>query len=178
MNEQFIEMLKEPANTLGRTEEAVAIVLADPARIVELYECYFQPDEWVRLRASSAFKRLWKADVELVLPFLDGFVDDVSAIDQPSVQWTFALMCLDLDNHLTNDQRTTCKARLKSYLENSDDWIVQNNTITTLGTWAKEDTALREWLLPRLKELSESYRKSVARRAIKWLEELTRGQAP
>lgn len=165
-------MLNDPTNTLGRTEEAVEAVLADKARIDELYQCYFQADEWVRLRTSSAFKRLWKADVKLVLPFLPGFISDVSKIDQPSVQWTFALMCHDLDSHLTAQQRRTCKSRLKGYLESSGDWIVENNTITALGHWAQSDAQLRKWLLPKLEELAQSHRKSVARRSQKWIDEL------
>ena len=85
MAKTFVEMLNEPKNTLGRTEEVVEIVLKDNRRISELYECYFQPDEWVRLRTSSSFKRIWRADVELFRPFIAGFVAKVSKIDQPSV---------------------------------------------------------------------------------------------
>ncbi len=166
-------MLNEPVNTLGRTEEVVEIILADNSRIEELYECYFQPDEWVRLRTSSVFKRLWKAEPNLVIPFLDGFVKQVSLIEQPSVQWTFALLCHDLDSHLTERQRRSGKARLKNYLESSDDWIVQNTTIATLGHWASTDEALRSWLIPKLTSLTNSHRKSVVKRSRRWLDELS-----
>ncbi len=173
MTADFVDMLNEPVNTLGRTEEAVELVLANPELIHELYACYFQCDEWVRLQVSSAFKRLWKADAGLVVPFLDGFVNDVSSIDQPSVQWTFAIMCLELEVYLSEAQRAESQRRLQGYLEASDDWIVQNNTIATLGSWAKTDEHLKKWLHPRLNALSSSHRKSVAKRATKWAEELS-----
>ena len=172
MAEPFVDMLRGARNNLGRTEEVVAEVLAQPRRIDELYDCYFQPDEWVRLRTSSSFKRIWRADETLFLPFVDRFVKVVSKIDQPSVQWTFAEMCADLAEHLSGMQRRTAKARMKKYLKTSDDWIVQNRSIETLGSWALEDAKLKGWLLPELTEFAASERKSVARRAAQWLQRL------
>ena len=93
---KFVGMLDEPKNTLGRTEEVVEMVLEKPELIEYLYQCYFQPDEWVRLRVSSSFKRLWRADEELVKPYIAGFVSKVSKTDQPSINWTFAQMCEEL----------------------------------------------------------------------------------
>ena len=163
-------MLRGDRNDLGRTEEVVAVVLEDPARINELYETYFQPDEWVRLRTSSSFKRIWRADKNLFLPFLERFVNDVSKMDQPSTQWTFAEMCYELDEHLTAKQRRTAETRLKNFLEHSDDWIVQNRSIETLSTWALDDPKLREWIVPKLETFAAGSRKSVAGRAQKWLD--------
>lgn len=172
MAEPFVDMLRGARNDLGRTEEVVAMVLGDHGRIEELYQCFFQPDEWVRLRTASSFKRIWRADVEVFLPYLDGFVRDVSKIDQPSVQWTFAEMCLDLDRHLTGMQRRTAKARVKTYLERSNDWIVLNRSIDALGQWAAGDPKLATWLTPKLEVLADDDRKSVAARAQKVLRQL------
>lgn len=166
-------MLNEPRNTLGRTEEAVEMVVADPALIDDLYCCYFQPDEWVRLRVSSSFKRLWRADEGMVAPFIEGFVSEVSKIDQPSVNWTFAQMCDELGHLLSDQQRSEATGQLKGYLDNSDDWIVQNSSIETLSRWASEDAALKHWLMPKLHTFTQSPRKSVARRASKWLDKLS-----
>ncbi len=148
------------------------MVLADPQLIDDLYSCYFQPDEWVRLRVSSSFKRLWRADEKLVQPYIKGFVYHVSTIDQPSINWTFAQLCRELDHLLTPPQRAEAKERLKGYLERSDDWIVQNATIDTLADWAG-DTTLAAWLGPKLRQLTHSRRKSVATRARKRLDQLT-----
>ncbi|MFK8013946.1 MAG: hypothetical protein AB8G17_00720 [Gammaproteobacteria bacterium] len=172
MSETFIQMLNEPRNSLGRTEEVVAIVLKDHGRIDELYACYFQPDEWVRLRTSSSFKRIWRADVELFKPFIDRFVKNVSQIDQPSVQWTFSQMCLDLGDHLTSRQVASATKTMRTYLSDSTDWIVQNTTIEALATWAVDDPRLKKWLLPVLRQFAKSDKKSVARRAAKWIDKL------
>jgi len=170
MTEAFVEVLRGARNDLGRTEEVVALVLETPSRIDELYQCFFQPDEWVRLRASSSFKRVWRADVELFLPYLDRFIKDVSKIDQPSVRWTFAEMCSDLDGHLTGMQRRSAKARVKKYLEVSDDWIVLNRSIDALALWSASDPKLAEWMRPKMSVLANDERGTVARNAQKWLD--------
>lgn len=173
MKPDFVAMLNEPKNTLGRTEEVVELVLANPELVEDLYQCYFQPDEWVRLRVSSSFKRLWRSNPTLVAPYLGGFVQKVAKIDQPSINWTFAQLCLEMEAHLRPAQRVEAQERLQTYLDTSDDWIVQNNTIETLATWSTTDIDLREWLTPRLAQLAESPRKSVAKRARKWQEKLS-----
>jgi len=174
MAETFVEMLNEPKNSLGRTEEVVEIVLRENGRIDELYACYFQPDEWVKLRTSSSFKRIWRADVELFRPFIAGFVTKVSKIDQPSVQWTFSQMCQDLADQLTPKQAKSATETMKGYLENSEDWIVQNTTIETLAQWAMDDQALEKWLMPKLRKFAKTGKKSVASRSSKWIEKLAK----
>jgi hypothetical protein len=69
-------------NSLGNTIEVVADVLAHPERIEELYQCYFSEDEVVRLRVSNAMKRLARANGDLLFPYLDRFLKDISKIDQ------------------------------------------------------------------------------------------------
>ncbi len=172
MKPDFIAMLNEPKNTLGRTEEAVTLILENNELIEDLYQCYFQSDEWVRLRVSSSFKRIWRADPTLFKPYIKGFVEKVAFIDQPSVNWTFSQMCLERQDDLSVKQKAAAVSQMKKYLENSDDWIVQNATIETLASWAQQDAALRLWLCPKLQELTISDRKSVAKRAAKWLGKL------
>ena len=55
--ESFEEMLTGGhPNSLGRTVEVVALVLADRDRLGELYACYQSDDAVVRLRTSNALK--------------------------------------------------------------------------------------------------------------------------
>ena len=91
----------------------------------------------------------------------------MSAIDQSSVQWTFAQVVHECSQLFTTKQITKSLGIVKGYLENSDDWIVLNTSINTLGAAAKLDVDLRSYLLPKLKELSGHSKKSVASRAKK-----------
>ena len=160
-------------NSLGNTIEVVDVVLKDPARFAELFQCYFSDDEVVRLRVSNAMKRITKAKKELIIPYLDRLLNEISNIDQASAQWTLAQLFLMLDNHMTADQLKRAKQILLENLNQSDDWIVLNMTMETLADWAENDAVLKDRLVPRLKQLQGDTRKSVFSKASKKLAQLS-----
>ena len=103
MDETFEAMLTGGhPNSLGRTVEVVDLVLADRERLAELYRCYFSADEVVRLRVSSAMKRVTIAHPDWAMDFMDRLQDEVAAIDQASTQWKLALL-FDLTRSLLSD---------------------------------------------------------------------------
>lgn len=58
MSESFEEMLKGGhSNSLGRTIEVVDLVLTNPEKLSDLYNCYFSEDEVVRLRILGCLKQ-------------------------------------------------------------------------------------------------------------------------
>lgn len=60
--QRFDEMLAGgKPNSLGPTVQVVDLVLADRARLGELFDAYGSDDELVRLRVSSALKRVCAA---------------------------------------------------------------------------------------------------------------------
>lgn len=165
MSEAFVEMLRGATNTLGRTEEVVELVFIEPQRAQEVYDLFHQDDEWVRLRAASVSKRIWRAQPDLFAPFIDGWIEHVSQIDQPSSQWTFAQMCDERDASLTDEQRNRSIEILCGYLMRADDWIVLNSSMPPLARWAHTRPALAASIRPRLEALVHDERRSVARRA-------------
>jgi hypothetical protein len=172
-SESFEEMLTGGhSNSLGRTIDVVAIVLAEPARLFDLYNCYFSADEIVRLRTSNAIKRISLENPEWLIPYIDKLIFEISKIDQPSAQWTLANLFQTLSVFMSETQRSSAKKILQNNLENCTDWIVLNNTMDTLSKWAKQDSILKEWLLPHLERLAHDPRKSVAGRAKKIKAEL------
>lgn len=156
-------------NSLGNTEEVVAHVLSNPARFDELFNCYFSDDETVRLRTSSAIKRVCIANKALVIPYIDRLQTDIAAIDQASTQWTLSKLYELLEKDLTAEQHAKALDLMKENLVNHDDWIVLNTTMDTLRKWAKKDDQIKQWLVPHLKRLSAEDRKSVASKAKKLL---------
>lgn len=160
-------------NSLGRTEEVVERVLAERKKLDDLYSCYFSADEVVRLRVSSAMKRVAIARPDWVMDFMDKLQDDVAAIDQASTQWTLALI-FDLTRDLLSvEQRRRAVEIMRRNLAGHDDWIVLNNSMKVLGAWAVGDEELRRWLRPHAERLAEDPRKSVARNARQLLEQLS-----
>ena len=135
-------------NSLGRTVEVVDVVLADRSRLDDLYRCYFSADEVVRLRVSSAMKGVTIERPDWTMDYVDGLQSEVAAIDQPSTQWTLALIFDLVVDHLSPEQHDRALHIMKGNLAQHSDWIVLNNTMKVLGTWAKRDRQLALWLQP------------------------------
>ena len=166
--EPFTDMLAGGhPNSLGRTAEVVDLVLADVSRLEELYSCYSSPDEVVRLRTSSAFKRVSWAHPEWLGAYLDKFLGEVSQIEQASAQWTLAQLFSTLVGRMNAEQLEKAKRVLRHNLSTCEDWIVLNTTMETLVEWAEEDEELKRWLQPQLERLRNDSRKSVSGRAVK-----------
>lgn len=159
-------------NSLGNTDEVANEVIAKPALFSALFNCYFSEDELVRLRTSSAIKRVCLAQPETVAPYLEQFIEDIAKINQASTQWTLAILFNLLKSNMSNQQHQDSLQVMKDNLIKSDDWIVLNTTMETLMHWAKEDDSLKKWFLPKLKQLAKDPRKSVSKRAFKYLTEL------
>ncbi len=170
MAETFEQMLTGGhPNSLGRTVEVVDCVLVNRARLDTLYQTYFSTNEVVRLRVSSAMKRVTIVHPDWTMDFMDGFQSDVAAIDQASTQWTLALLFDLTRERLSAVQHERALEIMKRNLVKHDDWIVLNNSMKILAKWAKDDADLRVWLRPHLQRLTGEPRKSVASQARKAL---------
>jgi len=173
MIKNFEEALKGGhPNSLGNTIAVVETVLADHTRFDELFQCYFSDDEVVRLRVSNAMKRIAKTEKSLLIPYIDALLEQIAPIDQASTQWTLANLFDFLSKDLSKSQRASAIVIMQENLAHHDDWIVLNNSMETLGKWAKKDDVLQKWLKPHLERLQKDARKSVAKRANKWLDKL------
>lgn len=161
-------------NSLGRTVDVVDAVSAAPERFADLFGCYSSDDPVVRLRTSNAMKRLAAQRPELLVPYIDRFLEQVGAIDQASAQWTLAQIFDALSQSMTVKQRASARALMQRNLVESTDWIVLSMTMKTLTHWAAGDRGLAEWLRPRLRSLSQDERRSVAKCAGKMLATLER----
>ncbi len=156
-------------NSLGRTLEVVELVLADHDRLGELFACYRSDDAVVRLRTSSALKRIEAARSDWLHPYLGRLIDEIGALNQSSAQWTLAQLFAKLAGAMSPQQRQGALAVMQRNLAEHDDWIVLNTTMDTLTAWAKHDAALAAWLKGHLERLTQDPRKSVARKAAKCL---------
>jgi hypothetical protein len=156
-------------NSLGNTVEVVNQILKDKNLLDDLYQCYFSKDAVVRLRVSSAMKRVCIEHPEWLVPYIDRLLNEIAKINQASTQWTLAILFLKLEKHMSDEQMQKAKKHLKKILETNDDWIVQNTVIDTLSKWAKTDEKLKKWITPRLEEFARTGRKSVAGRSKKML---------
>lgn len=175
MSERFAQMLTGGhSNSLGRTEEVVAVVLADHARLDELFATMTSEDEVVRLRVGDALEKVCREQPRWFLRHIDRVLSDLGEIEQPSVQWHVAQMMQHLRENLLPDQAQRATMLLQKNLSKSADWIVLSVTMDVLTRWADRDPQLGVWLVPELERLGQDRRKSVAKRAIKRLAEISK----
>lgn len=152
-------------NSLGRTEEVVALIMQDIEPIEALFRCYRSKDAVVRMRVSNAIKKIGQREERRLIPHIDRLLDDVGSLDQASAQWTLAQLFAMLVDHMNLGQKERATCLMQRNLAGHDDWIVLNTTIETLSEWAREDPPLKQWLRPHLERLTGDARKSVANRA-------------
>lgn len=92
MNEKFAAMLIEGGkkNSLGRVNEVIDTVLADRARLDELYQTIFHEDPWVRMRAIDGFEKICRVHPDWVEPYVDNIQTELATSTQSSIQWHIA----------------------------------------------------------------------------------------
>jgi hypothetical protein len=79
---------------------------------------------------------------------------------------------LILDQFVNEGQRQQVTEILKTNLVNSSDWIVVNFTMETLFFYAKNSDKIKLWLQPQLERIAKDPRKTVSKRARKYLEQI------
>ncbi len=156
---------------MGRTEEIVSIVLESPLRVGELFECLFCPDEIIRMRASDALEKVCAQDPSLLVPFTERLLTEVSRIEQPSVQWHLAQILGEMP--LEEADKLGAWNLLKSMLSTTNDWIVKNMALASLGKLVRKDGLPRLELLDLLQIHAGSPYKSVRSRVAKLLKEFS-----
>ncbi|HKJ11840.1 MAG TPA: hypothetical protein VJ976_05565 [Ornithinimicrobium sp.] len=173
MTEPFVDMLRGGhPNSLGRTGEVVELVLAEPARLPELFAGIDDPDPVVRLRVGDALEKVCREQPDWFVPDVERLLGDLGQIEQPSVQWHVAQMLQHLRGGLSDDQVQRSTELLQRNLTTSSDWIVLNVTMDILVGWAEGDADLATWLVPELERLQHDPRPSVAKRAVRRRDEL------
>jgi HEAT repeat protein len=174
MTEKFTEMLAAGghANSLGRVSEVIDLVLEDKSRLDELYQCLFDEDAWVRMRAADALEKICREHPDWLQPYIDKFPDELAISTQPSIQWHLAQIYSQVT--LTDTQREFAISWLKQLLSTSDiDWIVAANAMDTLVQFTKDGYFPMAGMMTLLKTQQGHKSKAVIRRATKLEAELS-----
>ena len=124
-------------NSLGNTIEIVDEVLADKSKLQALIDTWSSEDEIVRLRVANAVRRVCTAHPDWIAVYLDHLLTEITAIDQPSTQWTLAKLFELLESRMSEPQKARATDIMQHNLAHHHDWIVLNNSMETLGHWAE-----------------------------------------
>lgn len=170
MNEPFAQVLAVggKSNSLGRAEEVVQLVLDDESQLEQLYNCLFEDDAWVRMRAVDALEKVCRERPEWFEPYVDRFFREIASHAQPSIQWHLAQMFAEIN--LTPKQRNQAVDWLVERLQTMDvDWIVSANSMKTLTQFTQAGYFPQDELIPLLRKQQHHKSKSVVKRATKLL---------
>lgn len=173
MTEQFSEMflVGGHANSLGRAGEVLKIVLADQSRLDELYQCIFDEDAWVRMRAIDTFEKVAREHAGWIEPYVGRLLDDVAQIDQPSIHWHLAELFAELK--LSDEQRARAIDLMKNHLSTTGvDWIVAVNCMKTLTQFAREGKVAASEIIPLFEIQKTHHSKAVVKKANTLIEEI------
>lgn len=173
MQEPFNQILAAGghANSLGRVNEVIEIVLKQKSRLDELYGCLFEEDAWVRMRAADALEKICRTNPEWLLPYIDRLAKEVSPSAQPSLQWHLAQIYREVA--LTPKQRQFAIQWLRQVLSRTDvDWIVAANAMTTLVQFTLEGFCSKNDTVALLNKQKHHKSPAVVRRADKLLAQL------
>ncbi len=99
-------------NSLGRTIEVVDCVLRDPGRLDELFDCYGSDDETVRLRTSSAIKRILTEKPQWFRDCSRRIFSEMATLDQPSARWTIAQLFDQFGEAMSAEEVAAARDRL------------------------------------------------------------------
>jgi len=174
MTEKLTELLAVggKSNSLGRVNEVIELVLKDQHRLDELYDCLFDEDAWIRMRAADALEKICRQHPDWLLSYIDKFASDLVTSSQPSIQWHLAQIYREVD--LTTKQKQFAIQWLKRLLSTKDvDWIVAANAMDTLAQFTKDGSFPSAAIVPLLKIQQKHKSNAVIKRANKLLAELT-----
>jgi HEAT repeat protein len=135
--------------SIGRSDEVVADVLADPALFGILFEGMLSDDPLVRMRAADAVEKITARRPDYLRPYKTRLLEEVAAVEQQEVRWHLAQIFSRLE--LDSGERATVYAILLTYLEDESK-IVKTFSMQALADLAGQDETYRPLVIAILEK--------------------------
>jgi len=153
MNAVIDQLKGGDRRSLGESAEAVAAVAKTPALFADLFECLFEEDPVVRMRAADVVEKVTRESPELLQAWKGPLLETVAARNEKEVRWHVAQLLPRLK--LTPAERETAVAILTGYLADESS-IVKTFSIQALADLAEQDESLLGQVLPIIERLSRT----------------------
>ena len=155
--------------SIGRSNEVVAEVLADPALFDAVFSGVFSANPIIRMRSADAIEKISARRPEYLLPYKNLLVERVARSDQEEVRWHVAQMLPRIA--WTRDERQQAFGVLLDYL-NDHSSIVKTCAMQALADLARQEPEMRPAALVHFRELAVSGTPAMKSRGRKLLAEL------
>jgi HEAT repeat protein len=153
----------------GAAGDVAEHAVRDPSLVPVLVALLRHGDPLIRMRAADALEKVSRERPVAVSPFAETLVREIGPHPQREIRWHLALMLprLDLNGALRDDAVSLARAYLADRSR-----IVVAEAMTALAFFARDDPALRDWLVPELERFASGDVPSARSRAKRLLREL------
>jgi hypothetical protein len=136
--------------SIGRSQEVVADVLANPSLFGELVMGMLHSDPVVRMRAADATEKVTQQHPEWLQPYKTLLIEQVALSEQPEVRWHVCQLLPHLE--LTAEERRGVIDILEGYLGDKSS-IVKTFAMQALADLAMKDVNLRPSIIKKIEAL-------------------------
>jgi len=158
----LIDMLRGGDHrSIGRADEVVDIVLSSSDRFDEVFNGILSDDTVIRMRCADAAEKIARKRPDLLSPFKERLIGEVSSIDQQEVQWHLAQMMAYLEY---TDKETVKVVKILRELLSSKSRIVVVSSLDTLTELATRNGSLRDSVIKDIEKAMENGAPSVKSR--------------
>ena len=169
-NNDLVEMLAGgDRRSIGKANNVVDLVLADPKRFKEVFEAMLHTDPVVRMRAADAVEKISARHPEYLYPFKTRLIRQVAKIEQQEVRWHVASMFSRLK--LNPEDRREVLTILDQYLEDKSK-IVKTFSMQAMADIALQDSDLKPAIFRKLQKLTRTGSPAMQSRGRKLLAKL------
>jgi len=155
--------------SIGRSNEVVKEVLANPSLFGDLLEGMLSQDPIIRMRAADAVEKITSKHPEWLQPYKSKIIRQASKIEQQEVRWHVAQLFSRLQ--LTRKERGVVVGILSDFLTDKSK-IVKTFSMQALADIAEQDAELREPIIEQLEELTRTGSPAMKSRGKKLLAKL------
>ncbi len=155
--------------SIGKSEEVVALVLADPKRLSAVFDGMLSGDPLLQMRCADVVEKVTAQRPELLAPFKARLLKQVAGLKQQEVRWHAAQMFSRLD--LNKRERRTVFKKLTEYLTD-ESRIVKTFAMQALADIAERDEELRPEIIKQLKRMTRAGSPAMKSRGKKLLAKL------
>jgi CheY-like chemotaxis protein len=150
--------------SIGRSEEVVEDILANPTLFTEVLEGLFCDEPVIRARSADALEKVSTKHPEYLQPHKTKLWE-AAKIEQQEVQWHVAQMMGYVT--LTKNEQKKAVTILSHWLDTNKSNIVRVMSLQTLADMAMDNDKLKPMILEKIEELLKSGIPSLTSRAKK-----------
>jgi hypothetical protein len=137
--------------SIGRSNEVVAEVLADPGLFDAVFSGLLSGNPIIRMRSADAIEKISARHPEYLLPYKTLLVERIACSDQKEVRWHVAQMLPRIE--WNRDERKLVLGVLLDYLNDLSS-IVKTCAMQALADLARQAPGMRSVALAHLRELT------------------------